>query len=609
MTLRVRLIALIVWLTAFVGLATTWLYHGQLLRTVEASAVVEATAEADQQSSVLSTGLDVLRQDAALLGEGPDVRALHADGAVRRLEQRFLAALEARPNYEQVRLIGWADGGRELVRVDRYGPSGASRVVPPSQLQPKGDRTYVREAMAWRGPGALLSNVELNRENGEVMVPHRPVVRSMHPVRDADGVVFGAVVINATLDALFDRVQATESQVIVTDELGRLLVHPDPGRAFAWDLGTRADAHDELPFLQQVLEGGQDSGPSPLPGGGSRVYAGRYLPLDGERGMAVVVLREDAKLNALADTALAQAALLIALFTALAALLGSLAGLWVAAPLEQLARGIAAVTADTPSPAVAPTNLPETEAVASAFNRAHRRMQDALAQLGRANEELSQLSAVASHDLQEPARTVQSMAGLLQSRHGDELDDEGKRIVAFMAEASERMLHLVRDILDHARLGTQSDIDDVDLAAVVNAVWEDLHERVAATGATLEATALPTVRGRPTELRLLYQNLIANALRYRRDDVPPRIRVGAERGRGCWRLHVTDNGQGVPEERRAMVFGMFRRGHEGRAEGAGIGLAHCRKIVALHGGRIWVDDGLDGGAMFCFELAGTIPEA
>lgn len=226
------------------------------------------------------------------------------------------------------------------------------------------------------------------------------------------------------------------------------------------------------------------------------------------------------------------------------------------------------------------------------------------AQLERSNQELERFASVASHDLQEPLRMVSSYTELLSRRYGDELDDDAREFIDLAADGARRMQGLIADLLEYARLTTQAQTHvPVDLEEVVADVRRDLSSSIEEAGASVEVSGLPTVAGEPTQLRLLFQNLIGNAVKYRGED-PPRVRIGAElEGDGVWSFAVADNGIGVDDGFRDEVFEPFRRLHS-RSEypGTGMGLAICRRIVEQHGGRIWVEQGDPTGSVFRFTL-------
>ncbi len=222
------------------------------------------------------------------------------------------------------------------------------------------------------------------------------------------------------------------------------------------------------------------------------------------------------------------------------------------------------------------------------------------------NEELEQFSYIASHDLQAPLRTIASFSELLLEAYGQELDEDGRSALRFIEASVQRMSALVRDLLDYSRIGQRSERRRVDTAALVAEVIADLRSAADAAGARFCIGEMPQLTGHRTELRLLFQNLLANAVKFHAEGVAPRIELLAERAEGAWVFTVSDNGIGIAPEHRSKIFQAFQRVHPvERFEGTGIGLAHCRKIVALHGGRIWVEPRPGGGSRFGF----TIPDA
>ncbi|MGW5221423.1 sensor histidine kinase [Nocardia sp. NPDC004085] len=228
-------------------------------------------------------------------------------------------------------------------------------------------------------------------------------------------------------------------------------------------------------------------------------------------------------------------------------------------------------------------------------------------ELRRSNAELEQFAYVASHDLQEPLRKVASFCQLLEKRYGDKLDERGKQYIDFAVDGAKRMQVLINDLLTFSRVGRVTD------RTVPTDVGQSLDKALTNLSAAIDETEtsvrrpdqLPEIIGDPTLLTMLWQNLIANAIKFRRPDRAPRIEITCEpdeHGNG-WLLSVSDNGIGIAPEFAEKVFVIFQRLHN-REEysGTGIGLAVCKKIVEYHGGRIWIDTEYTGGARFWFTL-------
>jgi signal transduction histidine kinase len=231
-------------------------------------------------------------------------------------------------------------------------------------------------------------------------------------------------------------------------------------------------------------------------------------------------------------------------------------------------------------------------------------------ELARSNAELEEFAYVASHDLQEPLQLVSGFLELLVDRHGEELSGDARDIVRRASTALGRMDALIHDLLRYAQVGSGATRaqQPVELRVVVDGVVAQLAAAIDEAGASVEVGDLPTVDGNPTLLAQLFQNLLSNALKFRRRDVPLEVVVSAERSsdvddRATWIVSVQDNGVGVAPERADKVFAMFERLHSAdEVPGTGIGLAIARKIVERHGGRIWVEASPGGGATLAFTL-------
>jgi PAS domain S-box-containing protein len=225
------------------------------------------------------------------------------------------------------------------------------------------------------------------------------------------------------------------------------------------------------------------------------------------------------------------------------------------------------------------------------------------AELARSNAELEQFAYVASHDLQEPLRTVASYVQLLARRYRGRLDPDADDFIGFATEGAERMQRLIEDLLAYSRVGTKGRaFAPVDSAEALRTALRSLAESVRESGAVITHDPLPRVVADGSQLAQLLQNLVGNALKFHGPD-PPRVHVSARRDGGEWRFSVKDQGIGVAPEHFERIFRVFQRLNS-REEypGTGIGLAICKKIVERHLGRIGVDSEAGRGATFWFTL-------
>ena len=227
-------------------------------------------------------------------------------------------------------------------------------------------------------------------------------------------------------------------------------------------------------------------------------------------------------------------------------------------------------------------------------------------ELERSNSELEQFASIVSHDLKSPLQVVRGFVELLgRQADGDpERSSETQTYVAAALRGASRMDRLIDDLLAYSRAGQRpNELVPVDLDVIANEVLADSAALIKDADAVVHVGALPTVPGDPTQLRQLLQNLITNAIKFRRSDVTAEVRVTATDSGDGWTIDVADNGIGIDPEHREEIFGMFSRLQQGDRPGSGIGLAICARVVANHGGRIWVADSDSPGSILRFTLA------
>ena len=223
-------------------------------------------------------------------------------------------------------------------------------------------------------------------------------------------------------------------------------------------------------------------------------------------------------------------------------------------------------------------------------------------ELERSNADLEQFAYVASHDLQEPLRTVSSYVQLLASRYGDKLDKDAHEFIGFAVDGSKRMKSLISSLLDYSRVNNIKPFTQIDISALVDDILMDMKEQVVETGTIVSYNNLPKINGDPLLIGQLFQNLIANSIKFR-GERKPKIKITSVRKDGHYEFCIEDNGIGLNKEYSEKIFIIFQRlNHRDKYPGTGIGLSICKKIVERHGGKIWVDSVPGKGSKFYFTI-------
>ncbi|HEY0109470.1 MAG TPA: ATP-binding protein [Fibrella sp.] len=231
----------------------------------------------------------------------------------------------------------------------------------------------------------------------------------------------------------------------------------------------------------------------------------------------------------------------------------------------------------------------------------------ALQELTRSNEELQQFAYVASHDLQSPLKTIVNYLSLLEAKHGHQLDADAQRLIGVSTAAADRMRDLIRDLLEFSRLGSDVALTQLDLNQIVTEIMDEQQADIQAVKATIDVGPLPAIMGHHTDVKQLFQNLISNGLKYRRPEVAPHIVIRSKVEQDQYQFSIADNGIGIEGQHFDRVFQLFQRLHgRGQYAGTGIGLATCKKVVEIYGGKIWLDSTVGVGTTFYFTLPKVI---
>lgn len=223
------------------------------------------------------------------------------------------------------------------------------------------------------------------------------------------------------------------------------------------------------------------------------------------------------------------------------------------------------------------------------------------------NNELEQFTYIASHDLQEPLRTLISVSDLITKEYQGKLDAQADTYLNFIRQSSTRMQDLVKGLMDYSRIGKEKELEEVDCNQVLRDTIADMQTIIDECDAEIQSTRLPVITAYKLEIRQLFQNLISNAIKFRNKNKRPFISISYLEENNEWRFSINDNGIGIEQKDQDKIFTIFKRLHN-RSDypGTGIGLSHCKKITGLHGGSIWVDSDPGAGSTFHFTISKSL---
>ncbi|MBQ0767829.1 MAG: HAMP domain-containing protein [Bizionia sp.] len=241
--------------------------------------------------------------------------------------------------------------------------------------------------------------------------------------------------------------------------------------------------------------------------------------------------------------------------------------------------------------------------MSAALKKSFNEQEKQIEKIKSVNKELEQFVYVASHDLQEPLRTMTSYISLISEIYIEQLDGNALKYMNHVEDASLRMKTLIKDLLDYSKIGKEKVVKNVDLNKTVNDIILDFELIIKDNNATVKVAELPRIKGLEVELKQLFQNLISNGLKFKKADTDPLIEVTVEDQDDYWLFSVRDNGIGMEQKFFDRVFVIFQRLHNRNDyEGTGIGLSVCKKIVDMHKGEIWIESELNQGSTFYFTI-------
>jgi len=237
------------------------------------------------------------------------------------------------------------------------------------------------------------------------------------------------------------------------------------------------------------------------------------------------------------------------------------------------------------------------------FSKQHQEIIRLNKQLRDNNKELEHFAYSVSHDLKEPLRMVRSFMKRLEQKYGESLDEKAKKYIFYAVDGAERMDKLINELLEYSRIGRVNNlIEMTDINELLVEVEKLYHSQFEETGGSLNWAEIPEIKCQKIPLQQLFNNLISNSIKYRKEDVSPEIFITVEERPDEWLFSVADNGKGIEPEYHLVIFDLFRKVDDKSTSGGGLGLAFCKKIVEEHNGSIWVESEPGKGSTFYFTI-------
>ncbi len=539
-----------------------------------------------------------------------------------RLQTIFAGHLASNPNYLQIRYIGVANGGKEIVRVDRKVRGGAVRICPEDELAQKGEREYFQEALNVAPGSNYISRIELNREQGEIEVPHLPTIRLATVVYEDIAKPFGIVIINVDLRELFHKastVPVVQGQVYLMNEYGDFLKHPDPDMSFGFEFdrpGLAYQAFSSLDFNQlgthsaRVIDEGEES---------FGVGYGRVI-LPGGRPFDVILAVPYSRIIASLSNVRKAGVIVAALTTLLAIALSIFFARKISRPIADMVGVMESHEYDRQIrfPKFGTSEFSTLASSIEKMDLAIKRQAEDLKNEARErlvtearSEARSLFLANMSHEIRTPMNGVVSMAELLNQT---ELDDEQRRYTRVLKSSADLLLTVIDDILDFSKIEAgKLMIESVEMEPVVlvEEVVSLLNPKANEKNLKLSAWVDPKlpdcVLGDPVRVRQILINLVGNAIKFTKSG---HVRIRAERvadaGAGCViNFSVEDTGIGIEPKRLESIFESFAQSDSSTTRkygGTGLGLTISKQLVELMDGRMQVQSEWGHGSKFSFQL-------
>ncbi len=634
----------------------SWVFHSKITTILVDDALRAIATEAEEAGSNLRNIINNHDEDILFLANTPPFQGVlraHSSGrigeqdssiysqSVARLETIFESMLKIKNNYYKIRFID--KNGQELASVYR-GNSGLTR-EKEEQLQNKAHRPYVEKTLKLADGQVYLSEINLNREYGQVVVPHQQVFRIATPVYDErSNTIAGLVVVTFEVGQALKEIQShitkdDDSIIYISNDQGGYLLHPDMAKAHSSDLGTTHRIQQDIPQLARFFSPNSSAEPTTLmpdEGNGQDVVGITKIFFDKDqpqRFISVVMTRNYKSILAEESAVLNDIIWVVLLLTIGGASLAILFSIHLAKPIRQMTLAVKQFTASPSRPTELPLNSSgEIAALAQSFNNMTQQIDQSQRKLEQMNEELesrvvartedlnqarieaeqanrakSEFLSRMSHELRTPMNAILGFGQIL------ELDTQGfntnqSDCVKEILGAGHHLLQLINEILDLAQ------VESGNLAVAINDVSIDeilqqtlglikplagernltINDQISGKGYIVQADAV--------RLKQVLLNLLSNAVKYNRDN--GHINLNCElTNKQQLRIGITDNGLGLSKENRAKLFTPFERlEKQNNIEGSGIGLVISKHLMELMGGIIGVESAVNKGSTFWIEI-------
>jgi len=541
----------------------------------------------------------------------------------KEISTEFLLFSQTSQLYDQIRFID--SKGMEIIRINF--DDGNPVAIQDKKLQDKRDRYYFKKTFLLKKGHVYISPLDLNIENRTIEIPYKPMIRLGTPVFSQDGTRLGIVIVNYMasrfLSSLAETGQISPGEIMLLNEDSFWLKNKNPDEEWGFMFKNKKAKNFSAKFQSEWYEIQERQNGQIENGNGLFTFQTIYPfvkhkkdlqklnVIDANKTYWVILSHVPIKHIRAEKMNLLYSFLPVFIFLFILLILGS----WIIAniSLQKTLKDYELKKANEDLENKVEERTKQLSIInkdlaleIKTHKRTGKKLQKKTNELERSNKELEEFAYIASHDLQEPLRKINSFTKLLEKRYQGSLDEEGDKYLFFIGSATERMKTLIKELLKYSRVSSlKLSPEPVDLNEVLKTCLNDLEMLIKETGAEIFYKALPEIMADKTQMIQLMQNLLCNAIKYQKpgQSENPQIFIEVKEEETRWVVSVKDNGIGIDAAHYKKIFIIFQRLH-GRTEfsGTGIGLGVCKKIVERHGGEIWLESEKGKGSTFYFSI-------